>query len=313
MWRKPVGEGAKRVTTGWAHRSERLVVRRTASAGHRRAAPSSMERKARQVALATWGARGRAPWARGRFSARDRARSRGRSPPGPALGRSAEAGPPCRGGRRSRTGSLWSSSADARSRGSPSPSGSGSCCSSRPKVGRRSRRPSPVSSSRGRRGRAPATGPRLRVAVGCAAAFAGFTAALLRLDAVEAPVLDRVVIGRLEGFVESVEERREGGRLVRARPRARRRRRRAPAEAGARQLAEPRRARSPGSSSPRPPGCCRRRRPPGPAATTSPAMPTFAASAPSARWSARSRSALRPRRRPGASARGRASTRPATP
>ena len=43
------------------------------------------------------------------------------------------------------------------------------------------------------------------IAVGCAAAFAGFTAGLLRLDAVEAPVLDRVVIGRLEGFVESVE------------------------------------------------------------------------------------------------------------
>jgi competence protein ComEC len=51
-------------------------------------------------------------------------------------------------------------------------------------------------------------------AVGCAAAFAGFTAGLLRLDAVEAPVLDKLMIGKLEGFVESMEERREGGRLI---------------------------------------------------------------------------------------------------
>jgi competence protein ComEC len=52
-----------------------------------------------------------------------------------------------------------------------------------------------------------------------AALFGGFLAAVLRMQAVEAPVLDRMTIGKVEGFVESVEERQAGGRLVILAPR----------------------------------------------------------------------------------------------
>lgn len=56
--------------------------------------------------------------------------------------------------------------------------------------------------------------PAFAAAVACAALFAGFTAGMLRLDGVAAPILDQLVIGKLEGFVETIEERREGARLV---------------------------------------------------------------------------------------------------
>jgi hypothetical protein len=39
------------------------------------------------------------------------------------------------------------------------------------------------------------------------------------MQAVEAPVLDRMTIGKVAGFVESVEERQAGGRLVILAPR----------------------------------------------------------------------------------------------
>ncbi|MDJ1156784.1 ComEC/Rec2 family competence protein [Chelatococcus sp. SYSU_G07232] len=44
--------------------------------------------------------------------------------------------------------------------------------------------------------------------------FAGFSAAALRTRAVAAPILPRVMVGSLTGFVESVEERRQGARIV---------------------------------------------------------------------------------------------------
>jgi competence protein ComEC len=50
--------------------------------------------------------------------------------------------------------------------------------------------------------------------VAIAALFFGFAAALVRTGLVAAPVLPRTTIGPLGGFVESVEERRDGGRLV---------------------------------------------------------------------------------------------------
>ncbi|MDB5589798.1 ComEC/Rec2 family competence protein, partial [Enterovirga sp.] len=56
---------------------------------------------------------------------------------------------------------------------------------------------------------------RLVVLVGSAAAALGFAAAVARQEAVRAPVLDRMVVGRLQGFVETVEERAGGAaRLV---------------------------------------------------------------------------------------------------
>jgi competence protein ComEC len=51
-------------------------------------------------------------------------------------------------------------------------------------------------------------------AVALAALFAGFTAAVIRSRTVEAPVLNRVVIAPLAGFIEEVEERPDGARLT---------------------------------------------------------------------------------------------------
>ncbi|HEX2726156.1 MAG TPA: ComEC/Rec2 family competence protein, partial [Beijerinckiaceae bacterium] len=51
-------------------------------------------------------------------------------------------------------------------------------------------------------------------AVGIAAVFLGFTAGVTRMRGVGAPVLGRITISQLSGFVESVEERAEGARLV---------------------------------------------------------------------------------------------------
>ena len=50
--------------------------------------------------------------------------------------------------------------------------------------------------------------------IGLAAIFAGFTAAAWRTTTVAAPMLDRPRIGQLTGFVESVEARDAGARLV---------------------------------------------------------------------------------------------------
>ena len=52
------------------------------------------------------------------------------------------------------------------------------------------------------------------VCFGCAAAFAGFAAAAWRTATVAAPMLDRPRIGQVTGFVESVEARDVGARLV---------------------------------------------------------------------------------------------------
>lgn len=52
------------------------------------------------------------------------------------------------------------------------------------------------------------------VAVGIAALFLGFTAGALRIRSIEAPVLGRITIAALSGFVEGVEERIEGARIV---------------------------------------------------------------------------------------------------
>ena len=54
----------------------------------------------------------------------------------------------------------------------------------------------------------------LALAIGLSAAFAGFAAYALRVQAVDAPVLGRTTVGRLTGFVENLEERGRGGRLV---------------------------------------------------------------------------------------------------
>jgi hypothetical protein len=50
--------------------------------------------------------------------------------------------------------------------------------------------------------------------VAVAAMFFGFAAAIVRTGLVAAPVLPRTTIGPIGGFVESIEERRDGGRLV---------------------------------------------------------------------------------------------------
>ncbi len=52
------------------------------------------------------------------------------------------------------------------------------------------------------------------VAVGLCAAFSGFAASVLRERSISAPVLARAAVGPLTGFIEAVEERGEGGRLV---------------------------------------------------------------------------------------------------
>jgi competence protein ComEC len=54
----------------------------------------------------------------------------------------------------------------------------------------------------------------LVIGLGCAAAFAGFAAATWRTATVAAPMLDRARIGKVTGFVESVEARDAGARLV---------------------------------------------------------------------------------------------------
>ncbi|WP_375460684.1 ComEC/Rec2 family competence protein [uncultured Enterovirga sp.] len=56
---------------------------------------------------------------------------------------------------------------------------------------------------------------RMIVFVALTAVFFGSAAALVRTEMVAAPVLDRLHVGRLEGFIETVEERASGGgRLV---------------------------------------------------------------------------------------------------
>ncbi|WP_112664134.1 ComEC/Rec2 family competence protein [Microvirga flavescens] len=54
----------------------------------------------------------------------------------------------------------------------------------------------------------------LAVAIGFAALFAGFAAGVIRTRQVTAPVLGRVVIAPVSGFVESVEQRPQGARLL---------------------------------------------------------------------------------------------------
>jgi competence protein ComEC len=54
----------------------------------------------------------------------------------------------------------------------------------------------------------------LAACIAFAAIFAGFAASVLRLRAVEAPVLERIVIAQLSGFVEELEERGRGARLT---------------------------------------------------------------------------------------------------
>ena len=54
----------------------------------------------------------------------------------------------------------------------------------------------------------------LAVALGIAAVFAGFAAGAWRERRVEAPVVGRVTVGPVSGFVETLEERVRGGRLV---------------------------------------------------------------------------------------------------
>jgi competence protein ComEC len=54
----------------------------------------------------------------------------------------------------------------------------------------------------------------LAACIGLAAIFAGFAAGVLRLRAVEAPILERIVIAPLSGFVEEIEERGRGARLT---------------------------------------------------------------------------------------------------
>src|SRR5215213_3116756 len=102
------------------------------------------------------------------------------------------------------------------------------------------------------------------VALGFTALFCGFSAGVWRERWVETPVLGRVTVGPISGFVEIVEERVRGGRIV-IRPS---------------ELA----------------GLAAERRP-ARAATTSRATPTSTASAPSARSPARSRCARPPPRR----------------
>ena len=52
------------------------------------------------------------------------------------------------------------------------------------------------------------------VAVGLTALFGGFSASVIRTRSVEAPILARTVISPITGFVESIEERPTGARLI---------------------------------------------------------------------------------------------------
>lgn len=52
------------------------------------------------------------------------------------------------------------------------------------------------------------------IAIALAMIFAGFTAAVVRTASAEAPILPRLMTGALTGFVEAVEERANGARIV---------------------------------------------------------------------------------------------------
>jgi competence protein ComEC len=54
----------------------------------------------------------------------------------------------------------------------------------------------------------------LAAGLACAALLAGFAAAVIRTRSVEAPILPRTMIASLSGFVEAIEERRDGARLT---------------------------------------------------------------------------------------------------
>jgi competence protein ComEC len=54
----------------------------------------------------------------------------------------------------------------------------------------------------------------LTVCVGLAAVFAGFSAGVIRTRSVAAPVLTRTVIAPVSGFIEAVEDREEGKRIL---------------------------------------------------------------------------------------------------
>ncbi|MXQ10953.1 DUF4131 domain-containing protein [Microvirga makkahensis] len=54
----------------------------------------------------------------------------------------------------------------------------------------------------------------LVLSVGLAAVFAGFAAGIIRTRTVAAPVLTRIVIAPVTGFIESVEEREQGRRIL---------------------------------------------------------------------------------------------------
>jgi competence protein ComEC len=56
--------------------------------------------------------------------------------------------------------------------------------------------------------------PRMTVLIALSAMFAGFAAAVVRTRSVEAPVLARTTITPISGFIESIEDRLEGARLL---------------------------------------------------------------------------------------------------
>mgnify|MGYP000229254740 CR=1 FL=1 len=119
-----------------------------------------------------------------------------------------------------------------------------------------------------------------RALIALAAVFAGFAAATWRTASVASPLLDRPRIGQLTGFVESVESRDAGARLVIL----------VTGLAGVEAAERPRRVRSRRAiTSRRWRGCCRHRARPGQAAMISAATPSFAGSARSAASPARSR------------------------
>jgi competence protein ComEC len=119
------------------------------------------------------------------------------------------------------------------------------------------------------------------IAIGFAALFFGFAAGVLRMRAVEAPVLGRTTVAPLAGFIESIEEREAGGRLVlrihdfAAAPAEQRPRR-------VRATVRDRQGLKAGDFITANARLCRRPKRPGRAATTSPATRIFAASARSA-------------------------------
>jgi competence protein ComEC len=54
----------------------------------------------------------------------------------------------------------------------------------------------------------------LAMMIGCAALFAGFAASVIRTRSVEAPVLSRIAVTPVTGYIEAVEGRPEGARLL---------------------------------------------------------------------------------------------------